>query len=355
MAGYSRTYRQQWRRWLRGLATSESDILLYYEQAFVDLEPYVMEAAGSSPSSAVFRRTRAAIKERMAFLQRQVADEVAGVIKHSIEDTIEGQMAALGAEFTARGWVIDLLPKPDRLFALQEDAFRYLMNNPADGIPLSKRIWQTNQKTTQELMRRLSFGVLKGESSAKIAQDIKQYLTDPMGSARQAGTAKALRTKARTAWKAGDKERARRLFASARGVEEQLPKMGAGYYRSPIKNALRVVRSEATRAHFVSTVNYAKSHKDVISGVKWVISAGHPMIDICDDLVGDYRTDSVPFPPHPLCICHLEYILSADLTGKEIEFGEPPEYMDVIGKKRIVDPALLERRAAAMKQAQKAA
>ncbi|MES7218675.1 hypothetical protein U6N72_12655, partial [Cutibacterium acnes] len=50
------------------------------------------------------------------------------------------------------------------------------------------------------------------------------------------------------------------------------------------------------------------------TGTKWVLSASHPVKDICDSYAnhneglgrGVYKPGDVPmYPPHPNCLCHL--------------------------------------------------
>lgn len=342
---YTQTYRRQWKNWLAELARKEQEIITIYERAFAEVENQLL----SLPSThEEFIKVKRQMLAELKYTMRQVAKEIEHKIKefgqYTTEQVLDSQMQALGAFVTSKGLTVPIIPPGMSISHLQEEAFRYWLTFPADGIPLSKRVWRIHKEMAQAIASKVSEGLLIGKAPIEIAQELKGLLKNPEGYGRLVGQVRRLRTLARQARASGDPERARRLFAKAREIEQTIPKVGRGVYRSAIKNALRVARSETTRAQFVTTVLYAKK-QDWIIGVRWVLSAGHPMVDICDDLAGVYAKDNVPFPPHPHCLCHLENVIDYRLTGDRPEpFKEPPEYIDVIGKSRITDERLLELR-----------
>lgn len=206
---------------------------------------------------------------------------------------------------------------------------RHLSDPLVQGVRLSDRIFNVQSYVPSEAIRQIGIGVALGEGAPQIARRIKTFLTDTEGSARQAGTMEALRTKARRARDAGDTEAAARLFTSAREKAAQLPRVGRGVYRSPTANAQRIVRMELAKAERATIIEYTKSKKWT-AGVRWELSAAHPKQDICDELVGVYPADSVPLIPHPHCLCLRFPVPNESITGEKIEYKTTPASLQAV-------------------------
>jgi hypothetical protein len=87
------------------------------------------------------------------------------------------------------------------------------------------------------------------------------------------------------------------------------------YGRDGSFDAMRLARSEITRAHNAASLESAKSNP-FVQGIDWKLSARHPHVDICDSIAtlgmgnerlkDPYPVDSAPVPvqdSHPQCIC----------------------------------------------------
>ena len=189
------------------------------------------------------------------------------------------------------------------------------LNDPiTQGVAFSDRVWQANRNVTANVMRQVQFGAIDGLGTAEIGRQVNQYLADPEGTARQAGTIQGLRTRARAAREEGDAARAARLFASAKEREMQLPPATPGVYRSPAKNAERLVRTEFAKASQRSIEEYGTG-RTWAKGVSWNLSGSHPEPDVCDPYVGIYRIGELPEVPHPNCLCYWVLVPDPALTG----------------------------------------
>lgn len=82
--------------------------------------------------------------------------------------------------------------------------------------------------------------------------------------------------------------------------------------------AMRLARSEINNAAHAVAVNDMIG-KPWIEGGKWVLSASHPKVDICDDLAeggpngdGIYPPGEIPGLPHPHCFCQIIPVSMSD-------------------------------------------
>ena len=143
------------------------------------------------------------------------------------------------------------------------------------GIAFSERVWDVGYTTQKQMLNIVQQGIVRGQSAASMSRDIRGFLVQP----------KTLRGKV---------------------LKDYHP--GRGVYKSAYKNAMRVTRTETTRAHGQAMIAYVQS-KDFLSGVIWrrgslgVCSSGE-----CPDNADQFYTvDTVPdYPAHPQCLCYLE-------------------------------------------------
>lgn len=236
-------------------------------------------------------------------------------------ESIDKNVLALSRMSGISGIDFEISADENREFIRQ--TVRYLSDPLTQGLSLSDRVWRSQSHIPSDVMRQISFGTIEGEGTAEIGRRVKQFLADPEGSAKQAGVVEGLRTRARKARDKGDTARAKRLFARARELEIRLPSPGIGTYRSPPKNAERVVRGAFKQAELHGVTEYARS-KDWAVGIGWRLSASHPEPDICDGLVGIYRKNEVPDIPHPQCLCYWIPIPAQRFTGERVRFRQAP-------------------------------
>lgn len=98
-----------------------------------------------------------------------------------------------------------------------------------------------------------------------------------------------------------------------------LPATNAPYGTTASFDAMRLARTEITRAHG-QAAQASAAMNPFVSGMKWNLSGRHPKIDICDQYArggpngdGVYPLGEVPiYPPHPMCLCTLTNSLVGD-------------------------------------------
>jgi len=169
---------------------------------------------------------------------------------------------------------------------LNLSALETFINRTEAGMNLSERVWNLTNGAKDQLELYLASGISTGESAAEMATEVKQYLNEPnrlFRRVRQDG--KLVLSKA------------------ARGYHP-----GAGIYRSSYKNALRLTRTEINMAYRMSDCT-RRQQLPFITGIEVHLSASHPRLDMCDDLIGKYPKGFVFIGWHPQCLCYTTSIM----------------------------------------------
>ena len=95
---------------------------------------------------------------------------------------------------------------------------------------------------------------------------------------------------------------------------------GPGIYRNPMKNALRLARTEIVSGYTKATAAWATG-KEWLEGMRITLSGAHTIEDECEDHAGDLVTaeefaELAPFHPH--CMCPgTDVIKDEFLTGEK--------------------------------------
>ena len=181
------------------------------------------------------------------------------------------------------------------------------------GMNLSERVWNITNGVKDQLELYLASGISTGESAAEMATEVKQYLNEPnrlFRRVRQDG--KLVLSKA------------------AKGYHP-----GAGIYRSSYKNALRLSKNEINMAYRMS--DYTRRQQlPFVTGIEVHLSASHPRLDMCDDLVGKYPKGFIFMTWHVGCLCYTTSIMLNEKDSlKFMKTGEIPKskYISKIPKK----------------------
>ncbi len=159
------------------------------------------------------------------------------------------------------------------------------------GLNVSQRIWDLTNRAEQDLKRILSADIAAGKSSRQIADRVEKYIF-------------------------------------TKGVDEDF-QAGPGLYRSPLKNALRVARTETNRAYTQATAAWA-DNKPWVKAIRVTLSPAHDVEDDCDDIAGEeYSPEEFAdvIPVHPHCMCFGTYVideqyLTGDQTGDQTQSEE---------------------------------
>ena len=146
------------------------------------------------------------------------------------------------------------------------EALNAFIGRKRNSRTLSDRIWIISDRFRDELEANILIGIADGKSAVGIAGQIKGYLKNPDNLFRRVR----------------DGEGNLRISQAAKKL-----KPGAGVYRSSYKNAYRLVRSETNAAY--RTADHERwQTQDFVIGFEVKTSSQHKIVDICDDLKGQY-------------------------------------------------------------------
>jgi len=169
------------------------------------------------------------------------------------------------------------------------------------GLGLSEKVWQYTGQLRTDLEAALQVGIAEGKSAQQLARQVRKYLQDPEG-----------------------------LLMKSKQLKLDLFKEvhGQGVYRSAVKNAMRLTRTEINMAYH-SADHERRQQLDIIVGYEVHTSSNHPVTDICDTFAGKYPKTFKFVGWHPQCRCYTTNILCTDkeldslsdalISGKEIK------------------------------------
>lgn len=173
------------------------------------------------------------------------------------------------------------------------------------GLTLSDRVWDTAENYKKIINRQLEEGIQEGRSATKVAKSLREALR-----------------------------------------KSELPSTGSkGVYKSPVRNAERVARTQINMAYRASDQE-AWMVNPLVLGYRINLSAtSKPKVrcEICRALAGDYPVTYVWSGNHPHCLCFKTPILMSrkmlDAYNKLVARGEDtPEAIAKLQKKvRVTD------------------
>ena len=222
---------------------------------------------------------------------------------YSLENNLNSTLAGL----TKKGWDIanakndaDLLKFalpankiPAKWTNLNLDAYDKFQKRNINGLNLSERIHQITEQNKQLYLDYIGTGITQGKGANEIARELIKVNNDPDNVTvyDKAGLPSKLALQSKL------------LVEGARGP---------GIYKSPMKNAMRVVRHETNVAY--RTSDYERYNQvDSVVGIEVHLSANHsvrmPKGDQCDDLQGRYPKDFKFTGWHTACLCFTTSIL----------------------------------------------
>lgn len=188
-------------------------------------------------------------------------------------------------------------------FNHNEEAMQAFLNRAKKdgGLRLSEKVWQYTGQLRTDLEAALQVGIAEGKSAQQLARQVRKYLQDPEG-----------------------------LLMKSKQLKLDLFKEvhGQGVYRSAVKNAMRLTRTEINMAYH-SADHERRQQLDIIVGYEVHTSSNHPVTDICDTFAGKYPKSFKFVSWHPQCRCYTTNIMCTDkelgtlsdaiLNGKEIK------------------------------------
>ena len=182
------------------------------------------------------------------------------------------------------------------------DALKAFQGRKVEGLNLSERVWKYVGQYQEQMESALDAGLGEGRSAQQLARDVKQNLNDPNRLFRRVR----------------DKRGNLVLSKAARAFHP-----GRGVYRSSVKNAQRLTRSEINMAYRESDWQRWQN-LDFVVGFEIVRSNHEPLCkcDICARLVGRYPKTFKFVGWHPQCMCYAIPILMDEETFDDNELGD---------------------------------
>ena len=182
------------------------------------------------------------------------------------------------------------------------DALSSFQGRKVDGMDLSQRVWRTVGQYKTQLESALDVGLGEGRSAQQLARDVKQNLKEPNRLFRRVR----------------DKRGNLQLSKAAQAYHP-----GQGVYRSSVKNAQRLTRTEINMAYRESDWQRWQT-LDFVVGFEVRRSNHEPLCkcDLCERLVGRYPKTFKFTGWHPQCMCHAVPILMDDETFDQNELAD---------------------------------
>lgn len=182
------------------------------------------------------------------------------------------------------------------------DALDTFQKRKVEGMNLSQRVWKYVGQFREQMETAIDVGLGEGRSAQQLARDVKQNLKDPNRLFRRVR----------------DKRGNLVLSKAARAFHP-----GQGVYRSSVKNAQRLARSEINMAYRESDF-LRWQQLDFVVGFEIKRSNHEPLCKCktCERLVGRYPKTFKFKGWHPQCMCYAVPILMDEETFDENELGD---------------------------------
>ena len=175
--------------------------------------------------------------------------------------------------------------------AQNDRALRAFMKRKEAGMNLSDRVWKTTLGMKLDMERAIDVALAEGMSADRLSLKIRKLLKEPHRLYRRVR----------------DKDGNLRLSQATQNYHP-----GTGVYRSSYKNAMRVARTEVNMAYQTSD-SERWTNSWWVKGIRISLSNNHTienakgqkerLVDICDELAGDYPPDFKFTGWHPQCRC----------------------------------------------------
>lgn len=182
------------------------------------------------------------------------------------------------------------------------DALQAFQERKIDGMNLSQRVWKYVGQYKDQIELGLDVGLGEGRSAAQLARDVKENLREPNKLFRRVR----------------DKHGNLHLSKAAKAYHP-----GQGVYRSSVKNAQRLTRSEINMAYRESDF-LRWQNLDFVVGFEIHRSTHEPLCKckLCERLVGRYPKTFKFKGWHPQCMCYATPILMDEETRNANEQAE---------------------------------
>lgn len=236
------------------------------------------------------------------------AAEIAADLTKNVQRVIEaGQRSEwLAATYRADEYLAGILDRSKLTRAELEqyedrniEGLAAFQGRKVQGLNLSDRVWRCTDQFTEHMELALDVAIGDGRSAQELSRDVRGLLNEPNRLFRRVR----------------DKYGNLRLSKAAAAYHP-----GRGVYRSSYQNAMRLARTEINMAY--KTADWERWQRlDFVVGIRIGLSNNHTiknskgeeevLIDICDELAGDYPKTFKFVGWHPNCRCMVTPILQS--------------------------------------------
>lgn len=315
---------KHWKRHLAELRKLEATICGMLDSAIKQAlkDPTLKRFAsveGLMQSTPFLREWKKRIGEQLAAdltATIEQADTEAWLRSNAANDAVVAAMAARNKELAS-------LLQTEKNKPQNNPALRAFLDRETQGMTLSDRVWKVTEGMGSDMGRAIEVAIAEGTPAQKLSQRVRELLNEPNKLFRRVRDKKTGELK---------------LSQAAQAYHP-----GAGVYRSSYKNAMRLARTEVNMAyHVADTERWTKSWW--VIGIRVQLSNNHtvrdskgkpqPLVDICDELAGDYPADFKFSGWHPQCRCFATAITCDYATirdyyrrkreGEDMTTWEPP-------------------------------
>lgn len=183
----------------------------------------------------------------------------------------------------------------------------YLQRVNTGNFSLARRIWKIGEQARADMATAIKAGLEDGLDYRQLARNVKEFLIEPN------------RLYRRVRGKDG-------MLHLSKAAKEYHP--GQGVYRSSVRNAQRVARTETNIAYRRGELDSAQGDPFVL-GIRVNLSANHTtklpngktvhFFDICDELSNQNYPKDFKFTGwHPHCRCYITYIMVPQAEAMEM-------------------------------------
>lgn len=171
------------------------------------------------------------------------------------------------------------------------EALAAFQNRTTQGLDLSKRVWNIAGQTKKEFEAAIGGSFTEGNSAAKLAREMRKFLANPNNIPADVNP-------------------------------------GRGVYRSPVKNAQRLTRTEINMAYREAD-HLRWAQMDFVLGIEIRLSNNPNHCPTCAALKGKYPKTYKFVGWHPQCRCYAVPILMSDaefikmVNGEEVTPSNP--------------------------------
>ena len=246
-------------------------------------------------------RLRANIRQRLAELGRELADQLGDGSLQAAELAAQGHQAGLSAASQAAGINVDAsFAQVPRQAVEGMFARRGLSAGGTISETFQTLIARNVREAAEDIDRALISGVARGVSN--------QRMTTEIGAALAGGDEELLDTLENLGPRGG-----RTREAIEEGVE--IPEGELDRAKRLLYDARRIAVSEINNAHTAAD-DLSNARSPVVAYVRWTLSSRHDSVksspDVCDYLAqwdhigegpGVFHCAIVPASPHPFCMC----------------------------------------------------